>query len=245
MDSPIVDIPYYYSYYTNGKEISLLSPKLHGDKYRYNPGDRYPNEKNVAPAGWEQKLQSVSYHTELPPEYPVQDAFGPIYSEQACRRIQSLKNAYCKVDNEKSCHKDMDDESLKRIHDEALRCRNIRALESNSFCSTKKNDTSIWFDPNEPGHIDQVNKLSNKAIQCLDIYTQDHKHLPGQNYILRPIQKQKVCKCLSNGNECKKCRKKYMNLRASSHKRTSSRKYKRRSTSKRNTVRQRKKSTSK
>ena len=172
MELPIQDIPYYYSYYTNGKEISLLSPKLHGDKYQYNPGDRYPNEKNVAPAGWEQKLQSVSYHTELPQEYPVNDAFGPIYSKQACDKLQTLKHEYCKASHKKGCSKDMDDESIKLIHDEALRCRNIRALESTSFCSTKKN-ISVWIDPNEYGHIVQVNQLANKALKCLDIYNKN------------------------------------------------------------------------
>lgn len=33
-----------------------------------------------------------------------------------------------------------------------------------------------WIDPYEPGHIDKTNQLSNKAINCLDIYNELHNN---------------------------------------------------------------------
>lgn len=70
--------PYRYEDYVEGNEISLLSPRLNLNSKNIAK-DKYPNERDIAPVGWEPKLLSVSYRTPLPSNYQVNNAFGPTY----------------------------------------------------------------------------------------------------------------------------------------------------------------------
>jgi hypothetical protein len=61
--------------------------------------------------------------------YPINQVFGPKFNKEGCSLLQELKNKFCdKQHSSSSCTSTMNDKKLKRIHDEAMKCRNIRAL---------------------------------------------------------------------------------------------------------------------
>jgi hypothetical protein len=54
-----------------------------------------------------------------------------------------------------------------------MKCRNIRILETNSHCKATNgvfSNQEPWFNPDDYGHLTQVNIMGSSAATCVDQY---------------------------------------------------------------------------
>ena len=101
-----------------------------------------------------------------------------------------------------SCTKEMTDHELKQHHDNIMKCRNIRALESYSYCTNKNNE---WMNPDDPGHAEQTNNKATSAASCVNMFSSRNRH-------------SKLPKLSPNGSVRRRSKQKHFTVRRKSKK---------------------------
>lgn len=120
----------------------------------------------MIPQGWLQKQIGIRKGNEFGNVFSVE------YDKQACNELKKKKTEYCKSGVGIKCYGKDSKETLREKHDAAMRCRNIRVLESFSNCGITKDDGSIerYFKHNAFNHTEQANSISLAAKNCTEIY---------------------------------------------------------------------------
>ena len=127
--------------------------------------DNYPDNDTFTPEDWEKRLMGV----DKTKQFEYINAFQPEYDEKECSIIQSVKDRLCKKElSGGRCTSKDRDEVLKKKHDDKMKCRNIRAIESFSNC--RNIEYERWIKSNGIQHTKEMNQLARGAYACADIH---------------------------------------------------------------------------